>query len=334
MITRIIVAGMLLLLSCHKTEDTNEGIQKIATGLDFAEGPAWSSGGKLYVSNCYGNWLAQIENDRLDTFVVHPTAPDTFGSTNGLTMGEDGYLYACDFGIGAIVRFDAQGNCAIYAAGYEGVKFNRPNDLAFDPAGNLYFTDPNTYDKNERDGRVFRINREDRSVSLVADQLAFPNGIAFSKDAKNLFICESAMNRIVKFAVNPDGKLVSKTVWCELPGGDPDGIALDADGNVYVAHFGSGRVYVIGPSGTIRSEIYIPDGKKTTNVEFGGADMHTLFITDAASNAVYKMRNEHAGLKLINGNQACRSLLFIKYSATDDRIDHLGCRNFFFGNGQ
>ncbi len=142
--------------------------------------------------------MAQIQNDKLDTFVVKPTDPDTFSNTNGLTMAKDGFLYACDFGRGAIVRFNMKGQCSVYAGEYEGVKFNRPNDLAFDPAGNLYFTDPNKYDKEQRDGRVFRITQGTGEVSLVAENLAFPNGIAFSADAKNLFVCESAMSRILK----------------------------------------------------------------------------------------------------------------------------------------
>jgi gluconolactonase len=277
-------------------------LEKIAVGLNFAEGPAWSSTGILYVSNCYGDWIAQIKQNRLDTFVVRPTQPDTFNSTNGLTMAKDGYLYACDFGVGAVLRFNMQGECFIYAASYKGEKFNRPNDLAFDPNGNLYFTDPNKYDKEQKDGRIFRIDHETAEVVLVAENLAFPNGIAFSADAKSLYICESALSRILKYTVNNDGSLGNRTVFVSLPNGDPDGIAFDRKENLYAAYFGTGTVFVIDPAGTIISEIKIPDGKKTTNVEFGGPDMHTLYITDAESNAVYKIRNSVPGLKLFYTN--------------------------------
>jgi gluconolactonase len=290
--------GLFMMMGCQAPEEKTGVVEKIGDGLNFAEGPAWSSRGVLYVSNCYGDWIAQVKNNLLDTFVVKPSQPDTFSSTNGLTMGKDSYLYGCDFGIGAIVRFNKMGECYIYASGYEGKRFNRPNDLAFDQEGNLYFTDPNKYDKADRDGRVFRIERATGQVVLVAENLAFPNGIAFSADAKNLYVCESAMNRILKYSVKQDGSLDEKSEFVKLPNGDPDGIAFDQKGNLYAAHYGTGTVFVIDPEGKIISEIKIPDGEKTTNVDFGDTDMRTLFITDAKSNAVYRVRNSVPGLRL------------------------------------
>lgn len=298
MLLRMMLIVVIIMMGCQGTMEKTGTVEKIGEGLKFAEGPAWSSSGVLYVSNCYGDWITRVQDSQLDTFVIKPSYPDTFSSTNGLTMGKDGYLYGCDFGIGAIVRFNMQGECFIYASAFQGKKFNRPNDLAFDPNGNLYFTDPNKYDKEQRDGRIFRVERETGEVLKVAENLAFPNGIAFSADAKNLYVCESAMNRILKYSVNKDGSLNDKSEFIVLPNGDPDGIAFDREGNLYAAHYGTGTVFVIDPGGKIISEIKIPDGEKTTNVDFGGPDMRTLFITDAKSNAVYKIRNSIPGLKL------------------------------------
>jgi len=298
MVKLVLIFLTMLVTGCQGPVEKTGVVVKIGEGLKFAEGPAWSSRGVLYVSNCYGDWITLVQNSQLDTFVIKPSHPDTFSSTNGLTVGKDGYLYGCDFGIGAIVRFNIQGECFIYASDYQGKKFNRPNDLAFDPEGNLYFTDPNKYDKEQRDGRIFRVERETGEVVLVAENLAFPNGIAFNADAKNLYVCESAMNRILKYSVKKDGSLDEKSEFIKLPNGDPDGIAFDREGNLYAAHYGTGMVFVINPEGKIISEIKIPDGEKTTNVDFGGPDMRTLFITDAKSNAVYKVRNAVPGLKL------------------------------------
>jgi gluconolactonase len=295
---RWILIVFTMMIGCAQVPvNSDKKAEKIATGLKFAEGPAWSSRGVLYISNCYGDWITQIKENIVDTFVVQPTYPDSFSNTNGLTMGQDNYLYACDFGIGAILRFSSQGECTIYADGYQNKRFNRPNDLAFDPAGNLYFTDPNNYDRSNRDGAVYRIDRETGEVGRVADSLAFPNGIAFDTGAKNLYVCESAMNRVLKFEILGSDKLAKPEVFAELPGGDPDGIAFDRSGNLYVAHFGTGTVFIIDQEGKIISEIKTP-GKKTTNVEFGGADYKTLFITDADSNAVYKIETNIPGMKL------------------------------------
>jgi len=270
---------------------------KIAEGLKFAEGPAWSNRGVLYVSNCYGDWIMQVKNSSVDTFVTTPTSPDSFENTNGLTIGRDGSLYACDFGKGAILRFSPTKECVVYASGFDGKRFNRPNDLAFNIKGNLYFTDPNKYDKEDRDGCIYRVDNKTKEVTKVHDGLAFPNGIAFSADGQYLYVCESAMNRIIKFPVNDDGSLDDYTVFINLPGDDPDGIAFDMQGNLYAAHFGTGKVHIINPAGEVVSEIETP-GTKTTNVEFGGLDMKTLFITEAETNAVYKIRVEIPGLRL------------------------------------
>ncbi|MCK7523104.1 MAG: SMP-30/gluconolactonase/LRE family protein [Ignavibacteriales bacterium] len=146
---------------------------------------------------------------------------------------------------------------------------------------------------------IYRLNIESKEVSLLAESLAFPNGIAFSPDSKKLFVCESALNRILTFNVNKDGSLSDKAIFAELPGGDPDGIAFDIDGNLYVAHFGGGAIYVFSPEGIIKDKLITP-GKKPSNVEFGGEDMRTLFITEDETNSVYSTQVETAGMKLLS----------------------------------
>ena len=271
--------------------------QLVAKGFNFPEGPAWD-GHRLYVSNCYGDWIARIENGTVDTFLTARQSPFTFAKTNGLTVDREGNLYACDFGIGAILRFSPQGESHVVSRGYLGRPFHRPNDLAFGPDGNLYFTDPNHYNPDQPDGAVYRISPDGAAVS-VADSLAFPNGIAFSPDGRFLYVCESARHRVVRFAWAADRKLESPEIFAELPGGDPDGIAFDRDGNLYVAHFGGGAVYVIAPDGGVLRILPTP-GKKPSNLEFGGADLRTLFLTEDETNAVYKMQVEIPGAKLFN----------------------------------
>jgi len=78
MLKHLILIILLFIIGCSKTDESMEKLDKIATGLNFAEGPAWSSTGILYVSNCYGNWIAQIKQNRLDTFVVKPTPTGYF----------------------------------------------------------------------------------------------------------------------------------------------------------------------------------------------------------------------------------------------------------------
>lgn len=270
---------------------------KVVGNLNFPEGPAWNAENKsLYFSNCYGGWISKIHNSKHDTFLVATSKLLPFEKTNGMTS-HNGMLYACDFGKGAILEFSKNGRTNIYAANYNGKRFNNPNDLAFDKKGNLYFTDPKSYGKDKFDGRVFMVKENTKEVVLIKDGLAFPNGIAFTEDGKNLFICESAQNRILRFDVLPDGKIINKNIFIVLEHGDPDGIAFDNKGNLYVAHFGTGHLFVINSQGEIIRKITTP-GKKPTNIEFGGKDMKTLYLTEVETNCLYRIKVNDRGIKL------------------------------------
>ena len=270
---------------------------KIAEGLHFPEGPAWNGNANLFVSSCYGGYITKISPDGVHRFIDSTSNPN-LKQTNGLTVYKDGNIFACDYGLGAILKISPKGVSEIFCDGYEGNRFNRPNDLAFDNNGNLYFTDPKSYGKDKLDGRIFRINLDSKEVILLEDSLAFQNGIAFSLDDKQLFVCESAKNRILTFNVDNDSLSV-KTVFAELPGGDPDGLAFDVGGNLYAAHFGGGAIYVFSPDGILMEKIIAP-GKKPSNVEFGGEDMRTLFITEDETNCVYFTQVSIPGLKLFS----------------------------------
>lgn len=291
----IVLAAVQIIFSQdnHKVEFT-----KIAEGLHFPEGPAWDGEGNLYVSSCYGGYISKITGDGVTRFTDSTSNP-SLKQTNGLTFYKDGNMYACDYGLGAILRITPEGKSEIFINGYEGKRFNRPNDLAFDDTGNLFFTDPKSYGIDKLDGRVFRINLETKEVIPLVDSVAFPNGIAFSPDGKKLFVCESAKNRILNFDVEANSSLTNMNVFTELPGGDPDGIAFDIEGNLYAAHFGGGAIYVISPDGIIKQKIITP-GKKPSNVEFGDDDMKTLFITEVETNSVYSIRVEVSGVKLFS----------------------------------
>lgn len=282
----------------HKAADASAiseaSWERVVTGLNFPEGPAWDGKSALYFSNCYGGWITRLVNGHADTFLTAGASPFTFDKTNGMAFHE-GYLFACDFGKGAILKISPEGETEIYAQGFEGKAFNRPNDLVFDGAGNLYFTDPKTYSREILDGRIFRIRARDKTVEMIADSLGFPNGIAFSSDGKTLFVCESAYERVLSFEIEPGGQLRNKKTFITLPGGDPDGIECDREGNLYVAHFGGGAVYVIAPDGTIQQKIMAP-GAKPTNLEFGGKNLSTLFLTEVETNAVYQRRVGYAGV--------------------------------------
>ncbi len=282
----------IFICSCKRLPIQNEQWTLVGSGFQFPEGPAWDSQGRLYVSNCNGNWIAKIEDAVIDTFLL--ASDSTFGKTNGLAVTKDGTILACDFGIGAILEISSAGEVNVLIPGYEGQVFNRPNDIIVTDAGEIYFTDPKSYGAKKTDGRLFHYDPAAEELQLVADSLAFPNGLGISPADHKLYVCESAKNHILRFDINDNGALTNKEIFIQLPGGDPDGIEFDIQGNLYVAHFGSGNVFVISTNGEIIQQLKVP-GVKPSNIEFGDTDLRTLFLTEDETHSVYKIRVRFPG---------------------------------------
>jgi gluconolactonase len=277
--------------------DVKEKWIKVADGLNFPEGPAYDGKSSIFLSNCYGGWITKYYDGVIDTFISKLDDSLLIEKTNGLAFGNDGFLYVCEYGIGKILRVSNSSKIEVYADGYNGKRFNRPNDLTFDKDDNLFFTDPKSYDKNLLDGRIFMIDAGTKEVKLMADSLAFPNGINISPLNGKLYVCESAKQKIIRFDITVDGKIINKEDFIELPDGDPDGIDFDINGNLYVAHFGGKAVYIFSPEGKLQQKIETP-GSKPTNLEFGDGDFKTLYLTEVETNSLYKIRTKFPGKKI------------------------------------
>ncbi|MBC7187557.1 MAG: SMP-30/gluconolactonase/LRE family protein [Calditrichaeota bacterium] len=267
--------------------------ERVGSGFDFPEGPVWDGKGSLYVANCYGGWIARIAEGRVDTFALLPPP----GRPNGLAMGPGRRLYACDFGRRLLLAIRSSGEMAVLSAGPHEAPLNRPNDLAVDSSGRVYVTDPKTYGVEAVDGRIICVDVARDTSWVAASGLAFPNGIAFSPLDGKLYVSESARQRVVRFAVAGDGTLSDREVFAELPGGDPDGLAFDVQGNLYVAHFGGGAVIVISPRGRLSARVATP-GRKPSNLAFGGEGMRYLFLTETETNGVYRCAVSVPGAQL------------------------------------
>jgi gluconolactonase len=278
-------------------------VKKIAENFAFPEGPAYNGKGAVLVSNCNGNTINKINKDGNAVAFTRDTKQFTFEKSNGLAFGDDNVLYACDFGRNAILQIFNDGRTELYADKCGDQSFKGPNDLAFDPEGNLYITDPAGSDAKNPIGCVYRIEKGSRRVTKIASGMAFPNGIAFSADAKTLYIAESHTFRILTAVVKSDGSTETPQLFCQLPENHiPDGIGFDQAGNLYVATVGPGLVTVIAPDGKIARTITLP-GSDVTNLDFGGKDYKTLYITEAKTGALYTLEVEIGGLPLFRAPQ-------------------------------
>jgi len=306
----ICLAAAVSLAAAPPGAAAQEPLEKVCGDLKFPEGPAWDGRGTLYFSNCAADTISRLGPDGDFTYewMKGSESPEKspFRKTNGITVFRDGSLFICDYGLNAIVRLDPRTKKGeVYADGCDGEPFRGPNDLAFDPAGNLYFTDPVGSGRDNPVGCVYRVEAGTRKVTRVAGGLAFPNGLAFSADGSFLYVCESHQNRVVRFPVGRDGSLGQMEPFADLSPcgpGEPDGMAVDSSGRLWVTHFGAHCVLIIGTDGKIVRRVEVPhteaNGYGPTNIEFAGDDLKTVYITDPGSAALFRMRSDVPGLPL------------------------------------
>jgi gluconolactonase len=230
--------------------------------LRFTEGPAFDESGSLYFSEIPRGRIYRVDPDgRAQTFVEG-------GAPNGLAFHPRGEIYYCDGDSGVVGVADERGHTRVFVPAPGQRHFDRPNDCAFDDEGNLYFTDPGHSSMGSPTGVVYRASPHGEVMPIITGMVS-PNGVALAADCSALFIAETLTRRIHRFALSRDGTIEERRVYCQLPddGLGPDGIDFDADGNLYVAHYGAGRVEVVAPDGGLLDPLITP-GERASNVEF------------------------------------------------------------------
>ena len=252
---------------------------------NYCEGVVFDHQGKGYISH----------KDTITQFTVdgrHRTWAKT-GAPNGHKILADGTHLVCDASHHAVLHLSAAGEMLPPASKEcEGKPLRGPNDLSLDtPNGGFYFTDPGGSGINNLIGTVHYVDNQGKT-HLVDEKLAYPNGILIMPGGKQLLVAESQKNRILIYDVRSPGKVGPRKVFIELPTKDeaagqidnqPDGICLDAAGNLYVAHYGMKQVQVIDPDGKIVAR-YDGGNITTSNVAFGGPEGNQLFVTGGLGN--------------------------------------------------
>ena len=252
---------------------------KVAEVPGYCEGIVFDRAGVGYVSDTQHGTIYSVTTDGKTAVWAKTTAP------NGHKILKDGTHLVCDKG--AVLHLDAAGTRLADASNEcDGKPLRAPNDLTIDPGGGFYFTDPGGSNRQNPIGTVHYVDPQGKT-HLVAQGLAFPNGVVLRPDGKTLVVGESERNRVLAYPVISPGKLGPQQVFANLPSkqGDqienaPDGMALDEDGNLFIAHYGMHTVQVLSPEGKLLRSY--PGGNLTTsNVAFWGPNMDQLFITGA-----------------------------------------------------
>ncbi len=185
----------------------------------------------------------------------------------------------------SVVQLDANGKLLkVVAKEFKGKPLVYPNDITIDPQGGFYFTDSGDSNPQNPNGAVYYVAPTGK-INRVATGLAYANGLLLTPDRKHLFVDESNRNRVDIYDVRSQGLLGPQKVFALLPvkqgeqiDNKPDGMCLDAMGNLYVAHYGMRQVEVLNPDGQLIRR-YASGNLTTSNCAFGGPNLDHLFVT-------------------------------------------------------
>ncbi len=280
--------------------DAVKPVEVVRTG-DYSEGVVVDHEGNLYFSHEKIVTKLFAGTTRVETWAKT-------GAPNGHKILADGTHLICDGSVHAVLHLDALSReMAAEAPQFKGEPLRAPNDLTLDTKNDgFYFTDPGGSGLSNPIGTVHYVDSK-RETHKVASGLAFPNGIVLRPDGKELLVGESQKNRILAYPVLAPGKLGEFKVLVDLPkmdkakgqiGNEPDGMALDADGNLYVAHYGMGQVQVVSPKGEVIRR-YPGGNLRTSNVCFAGPKMDQLYVTGGEPGALFRLDLGVKGLTIL-----------------------------------
>ncbi len=209
----------------------------------FLEGPVFDRAGRLYVTDIpYGRIF------RIDQAGDWELIAEYDGWPNGMKIHRDGRIFITCYKRGLLLLDPDTGAVTPFLenAGSEG--FRGVNDLTFARNGDLYFTDQGQTGLQDPTGRVYRL-RPSGELTCLLDTVPSPNGIVIDDAMGSLFVAVTRAQQIWRVPLNASGLVAKVGVFSQLHGGlgGPDGIALDADGCLIVAHTGFGSIWRLSP---------------------------------------------------------------------------------------
>jgi gluconolactonase len=248
----------------------------------FLEGPSFDRDGNLLlVDIAHGRILLLSPSKQWSVVAQYDGLP------NGLKLHKDGRIFVADRKNGIVVVDPVNGKVETFIGtdrlpGYKGL-----NDLFFASNGDLYFTDQGETGLHDPTGRVFRYSRSGDLTCLI-DNVPSPNGLVMDPAESMLYVAVTRANAVWRLPLRPDGSVHRVGLYCQLIGGwGPDGMAVDSDGNVIIAHAGGAACWVWSAAGLPLYRVVACDnGPLTTNVAYGGLDGSDLYITNSLSQNV------------------------------------------------
>jgi len=272
-------------------------IERLGGATRWAEGPVWFGDARCLIwSDVPGDcmWRWDEESGAISVY-RRPS-----NNANGNTRDRAGRLVTCEHRGRRVVRTEPDGRLTVLAERFEGKRLNSPNDVVCKSDGSIWFTDPifgllSHYEGEiaspELPTHVYRIDSAG-ALSVVAEGINQPNGLAFSPDESILYIVESRSvpRKILAYDVKNGTALANRRVLIDAgPKGTPDGFRCDVDGNLWcgwgMGEAGLDGVHVFNPEGRLIGRIDLPE--RCANLCFGGLHRNRLFM--AASTSLYAL---------------------------------------------
>ena len=175
----------------------------------------------------------------------------------------------------------------------------RMNDAACDPQGR-FWAGAIANDQQPGGGSLYRLERSGET-ELMLDGLTISNGLGWSPDGRTMYLADSGPGVIHAFNFNPErGTISDDRLLVDVPEeiGSPDGLTVDADGDLWVAIYGGGRVQRYAPNGHLREEFFLP-AEQTTCCAFAGPGLHWLYVTTATENWTDEQRRADPSAGLV-----------------------------------
>jgi len=256
--------------------------EELAGGLNHPEGVSWNPiDGRVYA----GGEGGELYSITLDGEVRQ--VGSSGGSMLGLAVDGAGCVYACDAGKGEIARWDpVTGDVATYARGVGGRDMDTPNVAAFGPDGSLYVTCSGEQGRPE----ILRVPPGGAPAERWTDAVSgYPNGALVTPEGDALVVVEAHAQRLVRVPIGDDGSAGTPVVIAELPDTDPDGVALDADGNYWIALYRPDGIVRIGPGGD--AELVVDDHLASTldaptNIAWVGPQLNRIVIANVGGTSL------------------------------------------------
>jgi gluconolactonase len=277
---------------------TTAKLDQLYDGCRWAEGPAYFPAQRALV------W-SDIPNDRMLRYDEVTGNVGEFrnpaGNTNGHTVDPQGRHVSCEHGNRRVTRTEHDGTITVLADAFEGRRLNSPNDVVVRSDGTVYFTDPDYGISGWYEGYkapreyggcfVFKIDPITGALSVVADDMDHPNGLAFSLDERLLYVSDTGTKDMSVFDVADDGTLTDRRLFATCTNGGFDGFRLDEDGRIWTSA-GDG-VHVYDPDGTLIGKVLVPE--IVANVAWGRPKRNRLYI--CATTSLYAILLPVAGAK-------------------------------------